>query len=188
MFRHDISMVFFFLEGERRNDGTPPPPFFPNLVQRTNLLLGSQKTWRLFKMKLCWKKQEMNYEGLYFFVAKQTYPYFGALLKAMIFFDPKKPRVFRKQILQVWSFLPACQLVTSRMTPYMFRILGIPKKAQKMPLLLGVAHPKYTLSLVKFMVHFLVLQFLCQNTLCCSFFFFDQFPPISHPNCWWKVR
>lgn len=50
------------------------------------------------------KNRRLICEGLYFFVAKQTDPYFGALLKAMIFFDPKNPE-FSWQILQVWSFL-----------------------------------------------------------------------------------
>ena len=164
---------FFFLEGERRNDGTPPPPppFFPNLDQRTNLLLGSQKTWRLFKMKLCWKKQEMNYEGLYFFVAKNL---------SLLWCSSGR---------SWWcGLLPGCQPVTSRMTPYMFRILGIPKKAQKMPLLLGGSTPKvYSKSCE---IHGALPGapvFVSEYSLL-LIFFFDQFPPISHPNCWWKVR
>ena len=97
-----------FIEGrgkmEWRNTTTT---IFSEFRSKNHVLLGSQKTWWLFKMKLCWKKQEIeiNYEGLYVFLRRK--PILLILLwckKAMIFFDQKTE--FSWQILQVFFSPP----------------------------------------------------------------------------------
>ena len=130
--RHDISMVFLLREGERWNDGTPPPPpFFLNLDQRTMCFWAPKKPggfsrWSCVEknrrlrliMKDCMSFCEENLSYLSYFGAKK--PWFSST---------KKPS-FPGRSFRCFFLLPGCQVVT-RMTPYMFRILGIPKKTLK---------------------------------------------------------